>query len=316
MGQRASCFFNASRYYITLCEGPAGVFSSVHFFGVYFGDFNLRRIVRVPCSWCSLCVFRSGPVEHMIEFLRRLGRFLNSMDAKAITSLTVSLILLVFVVLMFLFGRQWLDLNDDGKLMEIMARAADSPWAIIGVISVFSLLALTGFPQILLITATILAFGSYNGAIYSWIATMASATLTFGFGHFLGGHWVRSVGGERVGRTIDFIGRHGIMASALVRVVPSAPFIIVNAAAGAAHIPMWKFWAGTGIGIIPKILVVATIGAFAPEPGVLEDGVSGVVDFFTSREPRDLAIIAAIVAAWLGFLLLIRLVYRRMRHIG
>lgn len=250
----------------------------------------------------------------MVEFLRRLGRFLNSMDAKAITSLFVSVILLIFVVLMFLYGRQWLHLNEDEKLIELMGRAAESPYAIIGVISVFSLLALTGFPQILLITATVIAFGPKNGAIYAWIATMASATLTFGLGHFLGGRWVRRVGGERVQRTIDFIGRHGIIASGLVRLVPSAPFIVVNAAAGAAHIPMWKFWAGTGAGIIPKILLVAILSVLAPEPGALKDGVSGVVDFFTSRNPRDLALVVAVVAAWLGFLLLMRLIYRRMRR--
>lgn len=249
----------------------------------------------------------------MVEFLRLLGRFLNSMDAKAITSLAVSIILLVFAVLMFLYGRQWLHLNDDTQIVEMLARAADSPLAVIGVISVFSLLAMAAFPQILLITAAVIAFGPRDGAIYSWIATMASATLTFALGHFLGGRWVKRLGGERVQRTINFIGNHGILASALVRVVPSAPFIVVNAAAGAAHIPLWKFWAGTGAGIIPKILVIAILGALAPDADILSEGVAGVVEFFTSREPRDLALIALVVAAWLGFLLIIRLIYRRLR---
>lgn len=134
----------------------------------------------------------------MVEFLRRLGRFLNEMDAKAITSFAVSIILLVFVVLMFLFGKGWLNLQEDGAVMDLMARAADSPWALVGVISVFSLLALTAFPQILLITVTVIAFGPKTGALYAWIATMASATLTFGMGHFLGGRWVLRLGGERV----------------------------------------------------------------------------------------------------------------------
>ena len=250
----------------------------------------------------------------MVEFLRRLGRFLNSMDAKAITSLAVSIILLIFVILMFLYGRQWLNLNDDERLIELMGRAAESPFAIVGVISVFCLLALTGFPQILLIAATVFAFGARDGALYAWIATMASATLTFGFGHFFGGQWVRRIGGERVQRTIDFIGRHGIIASGLVRVVPSAPFIVVNAAAGAAHIPMWKFWAGTGAGIVPKILLVAFLGVMAPDPSAMTHNVESVVEFFTSREPRDLAIIVAVIAAWLGFLLLMRIIYRRMRR--
>lgn len=250
----------------------------------------------------------------MVEFLRRLGRFLNEMDAKAITSFAVSIILLVFVVLMFVFGQNWLNLQEDSALMDLMVRAAESPWALVGVISVFSLLALTGFPQILLITATVIAFGPQNGAIYSWTATMASATLTFGLGHFLGGRWVLRLGGERVHKTIGFIGRHGIIASGLVRVVPSAPFIVVNAAAGAAHIPMWKFWLGTGVGIIPKILVVAVLGALTPSADVFKEGISGIVSFFTSREPMDLAVISLVIVVWLSFLLLVRWLYRRMRR--
>lgn len=249
----------------------------------------------------------------MVEFLRRLGRFLNAMDAKAVTSLAVSVTLLVFVVLMFLFGQQWLLLEGKDEL-TLLTRAAESPWAILGVISVFSLLALTGFPQIVLITATVMAFGPLQGAIFSWIATMSSATLTFGLGHFLGGRWVRRLGGDRVQRTINFIGHHGIIASGLVRVVPSAPFIVVNAAAGSAHIPMWKFWTGTSFGIVPKIALVAVLIAFAPDADVMSEGIGGLVEFFTSREPRDLAIIALIIGGWLGFLLLMRWVYQMMRR--
>ena len=246
--------------------------------------------------------------------IRRLGTFLNNMDARAVTSLGVSIVLLIFVILMFVYGQQWLNLEDEGALKEIMDRAYSSPWAVVGVISVYVLLALTGFPQILLITVTVLTFGPRNGAVYSWIATMVSATFTFGLGHMLGGAWVRRFGGERVQRTIGFLSRHGILASALVRVVPSAPFIVVNSAAGAAHIPMWKFWTGTGLGIIPKILLVAALGALAPDQAVLEDGVSGVLAFFSSREPRDLAILGLIITIWLAFLLFVRWIYLRMRR--
>ncbi len=252
----------------------------------------------------------------MVEFLRGLSRFLSSMDAKAITSLLVSLSLLLFVVFMLAFGREWLNLDQEDQLSKLLMATSQSPWAVVGVVSIYALLGLTGFPQILLITGTIIVFGPQVGAFYAWLATMASATLTFGLGHFLGGRWVRRHGGVRVQRTINFIGHHGVVASGLIRVVPSAPFIVVNSAAGAAHIPLWKYWLGTGVGIIPKILLVAILATFAPETSDLKDGVAGVLAFFTSREPRDLAIIAGVIAAWLGFLLLVRWIYRRMRARG
>jgi uncharacterized membrane protein YdjX (TVP38/TMEM64 family) len=238
------------------------------------------------------------------------------MDAKAATSLAVSIVLLGFVIFMLLFGQGWMNLDDEGRLDQLnrlVAAASESPYAVIGVISIFSLLALTGFPQILLITATVIVFRPLNGALYAWIATMVSATLTFGMGHFLGGRWVRRLGGDRVQRTINFLHNHGVLASALIRVVPSAPFIVVNAAAGTAHIPMWKFWLGTGAGIVPKIALVAVLAAMTPDAKTLSEGVDGILAFFTSREPRDIAIIVGVIALWLAFLLLVRLVYRRLR---
>ncbi|MEE2692888.1 MAG: VTT domain-containing protein [Pseudomonadota bacterium] len=250
----------------------------------------------------------------MVEFWRRMWRFLGAMDAKAWTSLSVSLTLLAFVVLMFLFGQDWLKLDKDGELTTLLMRAANSDLALIGVISVYTLLALTGFPQILLFAATVIAFGPQKGALFAWIATMASATFTFFIGHLLGGRWVRKFSHERVQSTIEFLTRRGIVASGLIRVVPSAPFVVVNAAAGAAHIPLWKYWLGTGVGIVPKILLVAGIGAFWPDQAVLTEGIGVVVEFFQSRKPRDLAILAAIVVAWLAFLYVMRLVYVRLRR--
>ena len=257
-----------------------------------------------------------GAEESMVEFLRRLTSFLNTMDAKAATSLAVSVILLGFVIFMLLFGQGWLNLDEGGGLDQInrmIAAAAESPYAIVGVVSIFSLLAMTGFPQILLITATVIVFGPVEGALFAWIATMASATLTFGLGHFLGGRWVSRLAGDRVQRTINFLHHRGALASGLIRVVPSAPFIVVNSAAGAAHIPLWKYWLGTGLGIIPKISVVAFLGVFFPDAQTLSEGVDGVVDFFTSRRPQDIALIAGVIALWLGFLLLVRFIYRRLR---
>ena len=249
----------------------------------------------------------------MVAFIRQTAQFLNSMDAKAVTSLTVSIILLAFVIVMLLFGERWLDLAEANAHEAALLRAANGPWALVGVISIFCVLALTGFPQILLITAAVVVFGPHLGAAYSWGATMASATLTFGIGHFLGGRWVARIGSDRVQRTIDFLNRHGVFASALIRVVPSAPFVVVNAAAGAAHIALWKFWLGTGIGIIPKILLVAVLSVFTPDAASFSDGISGILGFFESRDPQDFAIIAAIIVAWLSFLLCMRLIYRRMR---
>lgn len=245
--------------------------------------------------------------------LRELGRFVTTMDAKATTSLLVSIALLIFVFLMFFFGKQWLNLESQEELNRWLFSASQSQWAAPIVVAVFVVVSLTGFPQFWLIAGAVFVFGGRDGAFFSWLATMISATFSFGLGHWYGGRFVKRFGGERVQATIDFIDRHGILASGLIRVVPSAPFIVVNAAAGAAHIPLWKYWAGTSIGIVPKILLVVILAGLAPDHRSFADGVDGILDFFLSRKPADLALIVALIAGWLVFLFLVRGLYQRMR---
>lgn len=239
----------------------------------------------------------------MFSLFRMVGQFINNMDAKAWTSLLVSVLLLGFILLMALYGRDWLGLSQ-GKVQEMMAQIAESPFAIVGVISVFALLALTGFPQMFLIAGTVAVFGPQQGGIYSWIATMASATLTYSIGHFFGGSFVRKMSAGRMNRMVVMMQRHGILTTMIVRWTPSAPFIVVNAIAGAARISILKFWTGTGLGIIPKILFIA---AFTGQ-------VDEVMKFFTNRDPQHLVILAVLIVAWLAFLLAMRWVYMRIRR--
>ena len=238
----------------------------------------------------------------MFELFRLIGRFVNNMDARAWTSLSVTIALLGFVVIMLVYGQDWLGL-DQGKVQELMARISDSPIAIIGVISVFCLLALTGFPQTFLIAGTVAVFGTQQGAMYSWVATMCSATLTFALGNAFGGQFIGRLSAGRATRMIARLQKHGIVSSMMIRWIPSGPFVVVNAIAGAARISILKFWLGTGIGIAPKI---AFIAAFTGQ-------VSQLTNFFTSRDPRDLVVIVAIIAAWLAFLLVVRWIFVRMR---
>jgi uncharacterized membrane protein YdjX (TVP38/TMEM64 family) len=224
------------------------------------------------------------------------------MDARAVTSALVTLALLAAIVLLILFGGDLLGL-DQKRVQSLMLRVSESPMALFGVILVYCALAMTGFPQAILIAGTVAVFGVAKGVPYSWIATMCSATLTFSLGHAFGGRFVRKLSAGRALTMIEVMRKRGGIASGVVRVTPSAPFIVVNAVCGAAHVPLWKFWLGTGIGILPKILFLS----------FFTDQVDELVGFFSSRNAGDLGVIALLIAAWVAFLLFVRYLYMRLR---
>jgi uncharacterized membrane protein YdjX (TVP38/TMEM64 family) len=56
------------------------------------------------------------------------------------------------------------------------------------------------------------------------------------------------------------VARNGFLASLVIRLAPFAPFVVVNMAAGVTGIGVVDFAAGTGIGILPKIVLTALAG--------------------------------------------------------
>jgi phospholipase D1/2 len=121
------------------------------------------------------------------------------------------------------------------------------------------------FPVTVLIMATALACGPLLGFAYSLTGCLLSATLTYGLGYFFGHDIIRSLPGARLGRLSQRLAQHGFVAILLVRIVPVAPFTVVNMVAGAAHIRLRNFILGTCVGMLPGLLVMTVFG------GQLED---------------------------------------------
>ncbi|MCC5996896.1 MAG: TVP38/TMEM64 family protein [Oceanicaulis sp.] len=219
-------------------------------------------------------------------------RFFTNMDARAVRAVVVSLALFALVAAMFLIGRSGLV---DASVLDDWLSVTARHWyyALPVAIAAFTVLAYVGAPQFALIAACVLAFGPWTGSAYAWIATMVSAMATFYTGRFAGADVVRRYGGRTINRISEFVGRNGFWASLIIRNVPSGPFIMVNMAAGVSRMSVIAFAAGTAIGIIPKIALVAFAGR-----GMIELAGGGSLWLAAS------ALLAAL--GWLGAMLIAR----------
>jgi uncharacterized membrane protein YdjX (TVP38/TMEM64 family) len=138
--------------------------------------------------------------------------------------------------------------------------AAHGPWALPVAVGAFAALAFIGVPQFVLIAAAVVAFGPWTGFAYSWIGTLVSSLVGFWLGRAFGGRLLKDLAGDGVAKFMKLIGKNGFLASLIVRLVPSAPFIVVNMAAGVTPMKIRDFAAGTAVGIIPKIALTAFAG--------------------------------------------------------
>jgi uncharacterized membrane protein YdjX (TVP38/TMEM64 family) len=191
--------------------------------------------------------------------MRRLLQFLSDMDAQAWRTLAVSFLLFGGVGLIFLFGAQALGFDGEAAVERWLGEAS-GPLALPVAVGAFALLAFVGVPQFMLIAAAVVAFGGWAGFAYSWIGTMVSALVGFYIGRAGGARTLERFSGAGIRRFVDHIGRNGFLASLIVRLVPSAPFIVVNMAAGVTPMRALDFALGTAVGIVPKIGLTAFAG--------------------------------------------------------
>lgn len=217
--------------------------------------------------------------------MRRLFDFLSNMDAQAWRTLAVSFVLFGGVGMVFLFGAQVLGFSGEATVEQWLG-AAHGAWALPVAVLAFAVLAFVGVPQFMLIAAAVVAFGPVTGIAYSWIGTMVSASVGFYLGRVAGARVLERFSGESVRRFMKLVGKNGFYASLIVRLVPSAPFIVVNMAAGVTPMRVWHFLAGTAVGIVPKIVLTAFAGA-------------SIVDVLKGEDGRNVLWLALIVIVWL-----------------
>src|SRR5687767_672314 len=120
-------------------------------------------------------------------------------------------------------------------------------------------IALGLVPVLLLITLTGIAFGPVLGPIYAMAGCLASASIGFGMGRWLGLDRVARLGGERVTRVTRALKRHGTLAVFFVRKVP-APFMLANIVIGASTVRYKDFIVGTVLGMGAIVIALAGFG--------------------------------------------------------
>jgi phospholipase D1/2 len=187
--------------------------------------------------------------------------------------------------------RELLDIETAVRAATALQQMPGAPLAVIGAYVLAGLLVI---PVTLLIIATSLVFGPFLALVYAFSGALLSAATTYGIGRVLGRKAVRRFAGRRVNALSRRLGRRGLLTVAAVRLVPIAPFTIVNIVCGASHVGLRDFLLGTFVGMAPGIIAMA----------FFVDGVAAAV-----RDPGagTFAVLAGIVGVIaLGFFLLKR----------
>lgn len=191
----------------------------------------------------------------------RLAEFAQNMDARAWRAVAISIAMVVVALAILVIGRLYYAEEVETFINATLGEARRGHWGLLATVIVFTLTAYVGAPQIVLIGACVVAFGPEQGFLNAWIATIVSGAATYFTGRLASAETKKRFGGATGGRFTRFMGKNGFLASLIVRFVPTAPFVVVNMAFGAARVGFWCFIAGLTIGVLPKTALIAFAGS-------------------------------------------------------
>lgn len=147
------------------------------------------------------------------------------------------------------------ELIDIRRLSQWAAALRDSPARYFYLLGAYIVGSILLVPITAMILVTAMIFGPVAGSLYALIGSLAGAAVTYAIGAMLGRDFVRKIAGRKWQRLERKINETGIIAVAALRLLPVAPFTVVNIVCGAFKVPWRDYLLGSIIGLAPGILI-------------------------------------------------------------
>lgn len=174
----------------------------------------------------------------------------------------VKVFLLLAVVAGLAAVWRWTPLGDLINLESARSLATwihRQPLAPLLVAGTYVLGGLVALPVTLMIIATVIVFGPWLGLLYALAGAWLSAIVVFGIGRWMGRGTVRRFAGSLLNRLSRKLSESGLWAVITFRIVPVAPFSVINLIAGVSEVRWRDFALGTLLGMLPGVLAIVLL---------------------------------------------------------
>lgn len=192
-------------------------------------------------------------------------------------------------------------LTDPDVMNTYLTEWRKSSWTIpvLGLAFIFG--SLLVFPISALILLCAMLLGPWQGFLCALTGSLAGAVVSYGLGALLGKQVVDDLLG-RFRHSVDrSLQNNGVAAAALLRVVPVAPFTVVNVLLGSSAIRFGDYMLGTLIGMTPGIALITLMGDRLREA-------------WQHPSPPNIALLVLAIVAWIAIAIGLQFAARKIRN--
>lgn len=146
------------------------------------------------------------------------------------------------------------------QLMRWSEPFAQHPTAPAVIVVAYAASAFILFPRPLLTLVFIIVFGPWRTALFGIVGLLIAAACAFWFGARHGAPRTRVLAPHGLDALAARLRRGGIYSVIAIRMLPLAPFTVVNLIAGALRVRFRDFMIGSFFGLLPGTLITIVVG--------------------------------------------------------
>lgn len=139
-----------------------------------------------------------------------------------------------------------------------LARHGAAPFAIV---FAYTPAGFIMFPRPLITLAAVIIYGAWAGFALAMTGVLLATLIGYGAGRLLKRGPKKRPAGRKMNRFIERLRRNQLRATIAVRLIPVAPFPVINIIAGRLRISVWRFLLGTAIGFLPGLAMETVFGS-------------------------------------------------------
>jgi len=145
------------------------------------------------------------------------------------------------------------------NVIDFTQAFAEHWWAPLLLMLAYTPASFVMFPRPLITMAAVVTFGPWEGLMYAMVGVLLAACVGYALGRNINRNRVRRIAGPRLNRIAAVMHHRGIIAIALVRFVPVAPYLVVNVVMGAMRVKFSHYIIGTFLGMLPGGLAATVL---------------------------------------------------------
>jgi len=145
---------------------------------------------------------------------------------------------------------------DPQSLSALGRELLKTPLGPLAVVGGYVLAVMAGMPIVVLVSVGALIFPPWPGVAWCMLGTIVGAIVTYGIGRYASADTVEGWTQGKLAPLARHLERRGLVTVITIRVLPLAPFIVMNLSSGALRVRLRDYVLGTFIGLIPAHIML------------------------------------------------------------